>query len=120
MIIMVGEVFLPRGPKKVLMDSITATTTSVKQESRGHNAMILMADFESGSGTFTIKIQGKMPGTVDTFIDHYDSAGNLMQMASITADKSQFFVGIPDDFKIVATEDSDGATISVAYELLTV
>ena len=117
---LVNQIQLAKGTKKVLMDSITATTTSVRQEVKGHNALILYVDFEAGSGTFTVKIQGKMPGTTDTYLDMYDNAGNLMQLASITADRAQLFVGIPDDFRIVATEDADGATISVAYELLSV
>jgi hypothetical protein len=46
--------------------------------------------------------------------------GYQMKMNAITASRAQLFVGLPDDFKIVATEDVNGATIDVAYELITV
>ena len=111
---------MARGTKEVIHSGITATATSSYRESKSHNAMILYVDFTAGSGTWTIKIQGKMPDSVDTYIDMYDVNNNPMELTSITADRARLFVGIPDDFKIVATEDGDGATISVAYELISV
>jgi len=116
---MVNLLQLARGAKVVAHSGISATATSAEQNSRGHNAMILYFDLTAATGTWTIKIQGKCPIT-NAFIDMYDNTGTLMSMASVTADKAQLFVGIPDNFKIVATEDVNGATITVAYELLTV
>lgn len=117
-----GLVQLARGNKVTPSEltGITATATSGNQRSNGHNAVILSIAFTAGSGTFTVKIQGKFPKSTSTYIDMYDNAGNLMQLNGVTADRMQLFVGIPDDFRIVATEDADGATVSVAYELITV
>lgn len=101
------------------MTGITATTTSKVCSARGHNALILYTKFVTGSGTWTVKIQGAL--TADgTYMDMYDSAGNLMAISSATASKAKLMVGIPSHFKIVATEDSNGATVDVGYELLTV
>lgn len=109
---------LARGSKVTAHSAITATATSVFQKCRGHNALILYVDFTAGTGTWTVKIQGK--SILGAYIDMYDNNGNAMSIASITADRAQLFVGIPSDFKIVATEDADGATVTVSYELLTV
>lgn len=113
-----SQIQLARGNRVTVHSGITATATSTNQESRGHNSLILYANFTAGSGTWTIKIQGKSPD--GAYIDMYDVNGNAMELSSITADKAQFFVGIPNDFKIVAEEDGDGATVTIGYELLSV
>ena len=112
---------LARGSKITPADltGITVSTTSSYRESRGHNALILFFNLTAGTGTWTIKIQSRVPET-NTFVDHYDNNGNLLAISSATASQSKFMVGIPDDFKIVATEDVDGGTVTIAYELLTV
>ena len=108
---------LARG-SKVVLSTLTATTTSEYKESRGHNAFIVFLNIV-GTGTWTITVQSRIPET-NTFVDHYDSAGNLMAMTAITASRSQFFTGIPDDFKFVSTEVDGTASATIAYELLTV
>lgn len=111
---------LARGAKitPTALTGITATATSIEYNCKGHNALILYFNLTAGTGTFTVKIQGK---SVDgAYIDMYDVNGNLMALAGVTADRAQIFVGIPYDFKIVATEDVDGATVTVSYELLSV
>ena len=50
----------------------------------------------------------------------YDVNGNAMEFTGITANKAQIFVGLPNEFRIVATETADGATVSLGYELLSV
>lgn len=109
---------MARGFKETVFSGITATTTSVEKECKGHNALILYFDITDGTGTWTIKIQGKSPN--GTYMDAYDINGNLMAISSITADKAQLIVGIPSNFKIVATEDANGATVTIGYELLSV
>lgn len=101
------------------LQSITATTTSNVQRARGHNAMIMYVEFVTGSGTWSVKVQGAIAGN-GTFIDVYKEDGNAMTIASATASKAIVFKGIPEHFKIVATEDSNGATIKVHYELFTI
>ena len=111
---------LARGAKIVPAEltGITATTTSIAYNCKGHNAMILYFNLTAGTGTFTVKIQGKSPD--GAYVDMYDNGGYIMALSSVTADKAQLFVGIPYDFKIVATESVDGATVTVSYELLSV
>lgn len=118
----INTVNLERGRKisPTELAGIVVTTISTNQENVDQNAMILFFNLTAGTGTWTLKIQSKVPGTIDTYVDHYDNAGNLMAMSSITASRSQFFAGIPYDFKIVATEVADGATVSIAYELISV
>ena len=111
---------IARGKKVTVMSGITVSTTSANQDSRGHNAILLYFNMTAGTGTFTVKIQGKVPDTVDTYVDVYDNNDNLLAMSSVTASQGKFLVGLPYDFKIVATEDVDGATVTVAYELLSV
>lgn len=94
-----------------------ATATSKAQKAKGHNSVIIYATI-SGSGTWTVKIQGA-PTPTGTYIDMYKDDGNAMSIASATASKAQVFRGIPENFKIVATEDVSGATITVDYELIT-
>lgn len=101
------------------MQAITATKTSNVQHARGHNAMILFVEFVTGSGTFSVKVQGGTPNNA-AFIDVYKEDGNAMTIASATASKAIVLKGIPEYFKIVATEDSNGATINVHYELFTI
>lgn len=110
---------LPRGSFNTVFTGIIGSTTSIKQECKGHNAMLLYVNFAAGAGTFTVKIQGRVPNT-DTYVDMYDINDNLMGISSATASKGRFIAGLPQDFKIAATEDVNGATIDVAYQLISV
>lgn len=101
------------------LQAITATKTSNYQRANGHNAVIIHFDIGAGGGAWTLKIQGATANN-GNFADMYDSNSNLMSTGSISADRCQLFVGIPEHFKIVATEDVNGSTVSVSYELLTV
>jgi hypothetical protein len=108
----------PRGKKVLLMSGITATTTSSNQKANGHNAIRIDFRITVGSGTWTIKIQNK--SVTGAYIDAYDHNGNQMYINGATADKSQVFLYLADDFRIVATEDGDGATVSVSYQVFSV
>lgn len=109
---------MAQGLRVALMTGITGTTTSVPQRAKGHNAIRLHFNSTAGSGTWSIKVQGKGPD--GNFSDAYDQNGTQMAMNSITADKCQAFVCLPEHFRIVATEDGDGATVNVGYELFSV
>ncbi len=117
----INTVNLERGRKisPTELAGIVETTTSTSQKNVDQNAMLLYLNLTAGTGTFTLKIQGKVPRTIDTYVDMYDHNGILMSFTTASS-AGRFIVGIPDDFKIVATEDVDGATVSVAYELLSV
>ncbi len=107
-----------RGGKRTAIPALTAaTTTSEQQEMQGHNALVLFAEI-TGTGTWTVKIQGASERN-GTYMDLQDERGDAMALASATASIAQVFIGIPDDFRIVATEDVNGATIQVDYKLMT-
>jgi hypothetical protein len=108
-----GEIVTPTE-----LTGVTATVTSQPKSMRGHNSLILYFLLTTGTGTWTIKIQGAT-AVNGTFVDHYDINGVQMSIASVTASRSQVFVGMPEHFRIVATEDVSGATVTVAYETLT-
>ena len=110
---------LYKGTVENAIPALTAgTTTSVAKHSKGHNALIVFANI-TGTGAWTIKIQGATSKN-GTYLDLYDQNGNQVTTGSISGDRAQFFVGLPNYFKIVATEDTNGATIQVDYELLSV
>ena len=114
-----NQVQLSRG-KRVAppeLAGITGTTTSKNQNMKGHNAIILFINFTVVAGQFSVKLQGKSPD--GEYIDVYNEAGTLMGISNATADKAVVLRGVPSDFKIVATEDTDGGTATVSYELLT-
>lgn len=100
------------------LTTITATTTSTAKKSDQHNALVLYFNITAGAGTWTVKLQGKSGN--GTYTDAYDVNGNAMELSGVTADRCQTFVGIPSEFKIVATEDVNGATVTVSYELFSV
>lgn len=116
---MLRAIELARGQiKNAIAAATNATTTSDLQRANGLNAIILYLDI-TGSGEWTVKLQGATSSS-GTFMDLYDHNGNQMSMGSLAADRARLFIGIPEHFKIVATEDSGTATIQVDYELLTV
>lgn len=111
---------LDRGKKLTIHDAITASVTAancLNYNSNGQNAMILYV-YINGTGTWTATIQGKSPNGV--YMDVYDVNGNLMTISEATASKAQVFVGIPENFKIVPTEDSNGAAATIGIELFSV
>lgn len=111
---------LDRGKKLTIHSAITASVTSANcknYDTNGQNAMIMYL-YINGTGTWTVKIQGKSLGGV--YMDMYDANGNLMAISAATASKAQVFLGIPSDFKIVPTEDADGAAATIDIELFSV
>ena len=111
---------LDRGKKLTIHSAISASVAAascLKYNSNGQNALILYV-YINGTGTWTVKIQGKSPSGV--YMDMYDSNGSLMAISSATASKAQVFVGIPEDFKIVPTEDADGAAATIGIEMFSV
>ena len=111
---------LDRGKKLTIHSAITASVAAAScksYDSNGQNAMILYLYINS-TGTWTATIQGKSPSGV--YMDVYDVNGSIMAISAATASKAQVFVGIPSNFKIVPTEDADGAAATIDIELFSV
>jgi len=101
--------------------AIVATATSAEIDCRGYNAVLIEASL-SATFNWTFKVQGCMVSG-GTFVDCYEQAntGSMVAMFHQTnASRIFLFKGIPDYIKIVATEDADGATVTVKVQPLNV
>lgn len=110
---------MSKGARVVAHNAITATATSNELDCRGFNAVILDVSL-SATQNWTFKIQGSTLSG-GTFKDCYELANTgSMALMSYQTNASKVFVfkGIPDYIKIVATEDQDGATCTVAVQPL--
>ena len=117
---MCGRVIqLERGkPQNIIPAATDVTTTSKSLRASGHNAIIIYS-YITGSGSWTVKLRGSSEFG-GTHIDTYDHNGEVMSTGAISTSRGQLFVGIPENFQILAEETVDGATIKVDFELLTV
>lgn len=107
-----------KGDVTTVHDGISTTTTSNAVITQGFNAILVKCDF-SGSGSWTIKVQGALQSS-GIYADLYDNSGSLMSTGSISSDRCQLFVGIPDQIKILATEDSGTATVTIKVQPIVV
>jgi hypothetical protein len=106
--------FKAKGAVTLAHSGISATTTSTVINCEGYNAILIQAIF-SATQNWTFKVQGCMTEN-GTYTDIYELAntGSMAAMSYQTnASKMFLFKGIPDYVKIVATEDVNGATVTV-------
>lgn len=99
----------------------SSTTTSAAlttNDIQMNNALLVKVDI-SGSGAWTIKLQGMLEAG-GTMADLYDSGGTLMSTGSITTSILRVFRGIPENIQVVATEDSGTATVTVKVQPITI
>lgn len=112
---------MSKGNVITALSTKTATSTSDKIDCTGYNAILVQAII-SVAQNWTFKVQGSMTKN-GTYTDCYELAntGSMAAMSYQTnASKMFLFKGIPDWIKIVATEDVDGATVSVYVQPLNV
>lgn len=110
---------MSKGSRTVAHNAITATATSNEVDCRGFNSVLLDVDL-SAANNWTFKIQG-CTVSGGTFKDCYEQANTgTMTLMSYQTNASKIFVfkGVPDYIKVVATEDADGATCTVAVQPL--
>ena len=105
---------LDKGTVTTAHSAITTTTTSSAIDTTGYSAVLVYFNI-TGSGAWTIKLQGALTSS-DDYIDLYDGNGIQMSTGSLTTDMCRLFVGIPDFIKVVATEDSNGATVTTKVQ----
>ena len=97
--------------------AITATATSAPINCQGKNALLVYFT-TSAANNWTIKIQGSDTRN-GTYADCYELAntGSMAAMSyQLNANRVFLFRGIPDWIKVVATEDADGATVTVKVQ----
>ena len=110
---------MSKGNVTLALKDKTATSTSDPIDARGYNA-VLVYFTTSAKNNWTVKVQG-CDTRNGTYADVYEQA-NTGAMAAMSyqldANKIFLFKGIPDWIKIVATEDVDGATVTVKVQPL--
>lgn len=99
-------------------NTISVTTISSQINTFSFNACLISA-LITGTGTWNIKIQGKFTSD-GTFMDIYDNVGDLLSTGNISANQIQMFVGLPTYIQIVATEITDGSTLTCKVQLINV
>ncbi|NPV90067.1 MAG: hypothetical protein HPY50_04735 [Firmicutes bacterium] len=108
---------MSKGPVTVAHNAIDATATSTEIDCRGYNGILVEANI-SAAFNWTFKVQGCMVSG-GTFVDWYEMANTgTMTLMSYQCNASRGWVwkGIPDYVKIVATENADGATVTVKVQ----
>jgi len=111
-----------KGNVSTVHTAITGTATSAKIDCRGKNAILIQALISVAAQNWTFKLQGSFTEN-GTYTDLYELAntGSMAAMSYQTnASKMFLFKGIPDWVKVVATEDVDGATVTVNVQPLNV
>lgn len=110
-----------KGTVTTAHNAITATTTSTAITCTGYNSALVYVTLDSAKN-WTFKVQGAME-LAGTYVDWYELA-NTGSMAAMSyqcnASRGFIFKGIPDYIKIVATEDEDGATVTVKVQPLNI
>lgn len=96
--------------------NLTATSSAIHI---GLDNSVLLKTIFTGTGSWTFKILGALTSN-GTFVDWYDNNGNLMSTGSISTNRGQVFVGLPQFIKVVATKDSGTATVEVKIQPITV
>ena len=119
---MMTDVYMmSKGSVTTAIDGANANTTSAPIDATGFNA-VLVYFTTSAKNNWTVKVQG-CDTRNGTYADVYEQA-NTGAMAAMSyqldANKIFLFKGIPDWIKVVATEDVDGATVSVKVQPLNV
>ena len=111
---------MSKGAVTTSHSAITATATSAELDCRGYNAILLEVAISVAVKLWTFKVQGCVVSG-GTFVDCYELANTgAMTLMSYQTNESKIFIfkGIPDYVKIVATEDEDGATVTVKTQPL--
>jgi hypothetical protein len=114
---MIGQMDIDKvnkGNVTTVHNAISATATSAAIDCRGKNGLLMQVEF-SAAANWTFKIQGSLTQH-GTYADWYEQANTGVMKAmsyQTNASKGFTFKGVPDWVKIVATEDVDGATVTV-------
>ena len=92
-------------------NAIDATATSDTIDCTGFNGLAVMARF-SAAQNWTFSIKGGMGKDAGTFAACYDNGGTAMSKQT-NADIFFVFHNVPDYVQVTATEDVNGATVTV-------
>lgn len=106
-----------KGAVSTVLNGIQANSTSLEIDCSGFNAILVSANFTAGAGVgyFNISLQGKFEAG-GTYMDLYDNNDNKLETGSITANRIKLFAAVSDFVKVVATEVTDGATVTVKVQ----
>lgn len=106
-----------KGAVSTVFNGIQANATSPVIDCSGYNAVLVSVNFTAGAGTgvFSFALQGKFD-TGGVMMDIYDNNGNPLTTGNITTNQVKLFAAVPDFIQVVATEITDGATITVRVQ----
>ena len=113
---------MSKGSPTTAHSAIVATATSDIIDCSGRNALLIYFTSSLTDKNWTIKVQGCETRN-GTYSDCYELAntGSMAAMSyQLNSSRIFLFKGIPDWIKIVATEDADGATVTVKVQPLNV
>ncbi len=105
---------MTKGTVTVAHNAITATATSAEIDCRGYNSLLVHFTSSASDKEWVLSITGAMV-TGGAFVPLI-AAGSAV--SSMTTSISGYFVisNIPDFIKITATENGDGATVTVTVQ----
>ena len=112
---------MSKGAVTTTHSAITATATSEEVDCSGYNSALVEVAISVASN-WTFKVQGSLTSG-GNFVDCYEQSNTGVMVAmSYQTNTSRIFLfkGIPDYIKVVATEDVDGATVTVKVQPLNV
>lgn len=110
-----------KGTVTTALNAITTTTISATVSTVGYNAVLISFNTTDTGSLYpwNVKLQGKFTSD-GTFMDIYDNNGNQLTMGNASANMQRLFIGIPDYIQIVATEVTDGATVTIRVQPINV
>jgi hypothetical protein len=103
-----------KGSTTLALNGVLVSQYSNDISCKGYNACLVSVNL-SGTGIWNISIQGKFTSD-GTYMDLYDNNGNQASFGNISTNMLRTFIGMPDFIKIVATEITDGSTLTVKVQ----
>ena len=103
-----------KGAVTVAHDAIAGTATSAEVDCRGYNSLLVHFASSASDKQWVISITGAM-AVGGTFVPLIASGAVV---SSMTTSISGYFVipNVPDFVKVVATENADGATVTITVQ----
>jgi len=113
-----NAVSLKKGTASTVHAAITGTALSAEIDCTGYNAVLVEVAISVAVKNWTFSIQGCLVSG-GTFVDVYELA-NTGSMAAMSyqcnASRMFIFKGAPNYIKVNASEDEDGATVTVKVQ----
>lgn len=107
-----------KGTVTTAHNTITSTATSATIDCTGFNACLVSVNI-SGTGTWKCDVYGMFTSD-GTMMPIYDNVGNLLSTGNVSSNQIQLFTAIPNYIEIIATEITNGATVTIKVQPINV